>query len=74
MMIYKEANVYITDILQYNSLSCVSVKNYCHNVCDVTLTDNFEHKSHFIDTDNITCRDQRKNCQITGKFSYNQIL
>jgi hypothetical protein len=38
-------------------------------VFNVTLTDNFEDKSEFIDTDNITWRDQRENIQITDNTS-----
>ena len=32
------------------------------------MLDNFQHQSHFVHTENITCRDQRKNVQITAKI------
>ena len=35
---------------------------------DITLTDNFLYQSHFIETENITRCDQRKNTQITTKI------
>ena len=35
---------------------------------DVTLTDNFQYRSQFVDTENITCPDQRKNDKITDKI------
>ena len=39
----------------------------CHNVFYVTLSDNIQYQSQFVDTENITRRDQRKNVQITNK-------
>jgi len=32
------------------------------------MLDNFQYQSQFVDTENITCRDQRKNVQITAKI------
>ena len=40
---------------------------------DITLTDNFQYHFPFIDTDNITGQDQRKNDQITDKVIYDNI-
>jgi hypothetical protein len=37
---------------------------------DYTLTANFQHPSQFLDTDNITHRDQRKNVQMTGILAF----
>jgi hypothetical protein len=34
---------------------------------DILLTDNFQYQSQFIDTDNITWRDQMENVQDTDK-------
>ena len=39
-------------------------------VFGVILTDNFKYQSHFIDTDNITRRDQREYVQNTDKKCY----
>jgi hypothetical protein len=39
-------------------------------VFKVTLIDKFQYQSLFVDTENITCRDQRKNTQITDKYHY----
>jgi len=35
---------------------------------DVKLADNFQYQSQFVDTENITCPDQRKNIKITDKI------
>jgi len=32
------------------------------------MLDNFQYQSQFVDTENITCRDQRKNVHITAKI------
>ena len=39
------------------------------NVFVVTCTDNFQNQSSFVDIENITRRDQRKNAKITNKHS-----
>jgi hypothetical protein len=39
---------------------------------DNTLTDHFQYQSHFVDTDNITLPDQRKNVQFINKKAYIQ--
>jgi hypothetical protein len=36
---------------------------------DVTLTDNFQFQSEFVDTDNITLWDQKKDVQITANIT-----
>jgi len=43
------------------------------HVFDVTLTDNFQYQGQFIDTVNITRRDQRKHIQISNKTNSIQI-
>jgi len=40
-------------------------------VFDTIPTDNFQYRNQFIDTDNITLWNQRKNVHITDKNSYN---
>ena len=37
---------------------------------DVVLTDKLQHMNQFVDTDNITRRDQWENVQITDKQTY----
>ena len=37
---------------------------------DVTLTHNFQHQIQFVDSKNITRRDQRKNLKITDNTKY----
>jgi hypothetical protein len=42
--------------------SCYYFYQQCHNVFDVTMNNNFQYRNQFVDTDNITRRDQREKC------------
>jgi hypothetical protein len=44
-----------------------------HNVFDVTLTDNLQHQSEFVDTNNITRWDQRSNVKLSDEYKYMQL-
>jgi hypothetical protein len=45
-----------------------------HSVFDITLTDNFQYQNQFVDTDNITWRDQGKMFKLTIKVKRYKFL
>jgi hypothetical protein len=44
------------------------VIGFYYNVLDITLVNNFQYLSQFVDTENIIHQDQREIAQITVKF------